>query len=396
MRLLTNEQPISDAIVVGAGPVGLVAALLLAMAGTRIVLLEKRAVLTAASRASTLHPPTLEILDRLGVLAAVHDQGVVADRIQYRTPDDVFARFDLRELAADTTFPYRLHLEQARITPLMLERLRKHPNVTILFDTEVIALEQSADRVTVTTRRSGVTGALSARYVLAADGAQGRVRTELGIAFDGIVYPDKILRIMTRDDLGILLPDLAPTSYLFHAGRSVSFLRMPDCWRIILRVPSEVSDDNAMEPAWMLARLQAVLPNCTALPEVMGRDVYGASRRVAARFHQGRVYLMGDCAHVTNTRGGMNMNCGIHDAEAMASALIRALPRGDVGSINAVSDERHRVATEMLIPRSDRNVSGGADWTDALRRTAADPEAARNYLRTAAMLDMLQRSPAHG
>jgi 2-polyprenyl-6-methoxyphenol hydroxylase-like FAD-dependent oxidoreductase len=390
-----NDPWACDVIVAGAGPVGLAAALLLAMAGVRVTLLEKRASLTAASRASTLHPPTLEILDHLGALAPVHHEGIVADRIQYRTLAGVFAAFDLRDLAEDTAFPYRLHLEQARITPVMLDRLRSHANATVMFDTEVTDVSQDAGRVTLTTKANGTKATLTARYVLAADGAHSQIRTALGIAFDGIVYPDKILRIMTQDDLQVLLPDLAPTAYLFHDGRSISFLKMPECWRIILRVPQAVSDEAAMEPSWMLDRLQAVLPECRALPTVMGKDVYGASRRVASRFCQGRVALIGDCAHVTNTRGGMNMNCGIHDAAALAAAIIAALPRDDGALIAAAAAARHRVATEMLIPRTDRNVSGGPAWTDSLRHTAADKVARRAYLRTAAMLDMLDRNPPH-
>jgi 2-polyprenyl-6-methoxyphenol hydroxylase-like FAD-dependent oxidoreductase len=388
-----SDPQACDVIVVGAGPVGLAAALLLAMGGVRVTLLEKRAALTAASRASTLHPPTLEILDRLGALQPVQHEGAVADRIQYRTPEGVFAAFDLHDLAGDTRFPYRLHLEQARITPVMLARLHSYRNATIMFETEVIGVAQDADAVTITATTNGTTTTLTARYVLAADGAHSQVRTAVGVAFDGIVYPDKILRIMTQDDLQNLLPDLAPTAYLFHDGRSVSFLKMPDCWRIILRVPQAVGDEAAMEPAWMLDRLQAVLPGWRELPTVMAKDVYGASRRLASRFRQGRVYLIGDCAHLTNTRGGMNMNCGIHDAAALAGAIIATLPHGDTRLVDAAADSRHRVAAELLIPRTERNVSGGTAWTDSLRQTAADPVARHAYLRTAAMLDMLDRSP---
>lgn len=214
------------------------------------------------------------------------------------------------------------------------------------------------------------------------------MRRSLGIAFEGEDYPDKILRVMTTDDLTVLLPGLAPVSYLHHRGRSASFLRMADCWRIILRVPKEVDDTTALDPDWILARLRDVIPDCDALPTVVMKDVYGVSRRVAASYRKGRAVLVGDSAHITNTRGGMNMNCGIHDAFAIATAIVEAVRHGDDAAVAAAADERRRVATQMLIPRTDRNVAGGEAWLEQVRAMAADPAKRVAHLRATAMLDM--------
>ncbi len=383
----------ADVIVAGAGPVGLTAALGLANAGVRVLVLERRDTLNTASLASTIHPPTLEILDGFGLLRAVMHLGHRAGTIQYRAPDGVFAEFHMAGLAPETPFPFRLHLEQSRITPAIVARLAARPNAGIRFGSPVSAVAQGDEGVAVTV--AGHASPLRARYLLAADGARSTVRDALGIGFAGIDYPDQILRIMTTDDLDAVLPGLASIAYLFNGARSISFLRMPDCWRIILRVPADIPREVAMDEAWILSRLRAVLPAWPGLPRIAGMDMYGASRRVADRFRQGRAYLMGDAAHVTSTRGGMNMNCGMHDAAAMARALVQAVRTGNAAPADAAADERRRIATDCLIPRTDRNVSGGPAWTDTLRRTAADPAASLAYLRTAAMLDMLDRSPAH-
>jgi 2-polyprenyl-6-methoxyphenol hydroxylase-like FAD-dependent oxidoreductase len=300
----------------------------------------------------------------------------------------------MADLAERTRFPFRLHLEQARVTPAMLRLFEGLPGAHALFGTEFAGVGQDGDGVVVRARRAGGEVELRARFLVGCDGAHSAVRQALGIGFEGEAYPHKILRVMTTDDLDAVLPGIAPVTYLFNAPRSISFLRMPDCWRIILRVPDSVDDATAMRDDWLGERLVEVLPSWTRLPSIAGRDVYGVSRRVASRYAEGAALLAGDSAHVTNTRGGMNMNCGMHDAFALAGAMATALRGGDPACVARASGERRRVAEEMLIPRTDRAVAGGDAWLEKIRATAASPADASAYLATAAMLDMLDRPGA--
>ncbi|MCX7684959.1 MAG: FAD-dependent monooxygenase [Acetobacteraceae bacterium] len=370
------------AIVVGAGPVGLTAALILAEGGAEVTLVEKREGLNTASRASTFHPPTIEILDRLGCAGPLLAEGVAVERIQYRTPEGVAAEFALALLAGETRFPCRRHLEQARVTPALLARLARRPNARLRFGAEVVAVEQDGQEV-----RAVLAGGerLGADALIAADGAHSRLRAALGIGFPGFAYPHRVLRLMTEEDPSALLPGLAPISYLHRGGRSLSFLRMPECWRIIIRVPPDTPDSAALDDGWILARLGEVLPHWSRLPRTLHRDLYAASRHLADRFHEGRVLLAGDAAHLTNTRGGMNMNAGIHDAWAIARALLS----GGLAAARAAAEARRRIAAEKLLPRTDRSVTGGEGWLERVRAIAADPAAARAFLREGAMLDMV-------
>jgi 2-polyprenyl-6-methoxyphenol hydroxylase-like FAD-dependent oxidoreductase len=370
------------AIVAGAGPVGLTAALLLAEGGAEVTLLEKRDGLNTASRASTFHPPTIEILDRLGCVAPLLDEGALVDGIQYRTPGGVFAEFPLSPLASETRFPFRRHLEQARLTPALHARLAALPNASVRFGAEVVGVAQDAIGVRVVLADGST---IMGDALVSADGGRSAVREALGIGFPGMTYAHRVLRLMTREDLTRLLPGLAPISYLHHQGRSLSFLRMPDCWRIIIRVPPETPDAAALDDAWILARLRDCLPAWDAVPATIHRDVYAASRHLADRFHDGRVFIVGDAAHLTNTRGGMNMNAGIHDAWTVSRALLS----GGIPAATTAAEERHRIARDLLLPRTDRSVAGGEGWLDRVRATAADPDAARAFLREGAMLDMV-------
>lgn len=388
----------SEAVVIaGAGPVGLTAALLLAESRIPVTVVEKRAQLSAASKASTFHPPTLAMLHHLGVLAPLQHRGQVVDRLQYRTAaGGIFAEFELADLRDETAFPYRLHVEQAQLTALLLERLRAYPHVRMRFATELVEVSASAHGVEATLRHQGRDERIHCPYLVGADGSRSDVRRSLRVAFEGEDYPDKVLRVMTTDDLDALLPGIAPVTYLYNEGRSASFLRMADCWRIILRVPSSVDDTTALDPAWIFARLKEVMPHCERLPGVVMKDVYGVARRVATSYRVGRAVLAGDSAHITNTRGGMNMNCGLHDAFAIAPAIAEALQGGDADVVDTAVDERRRVATQMLIPRTDRNVAGGEAWLEQVERMAADPVKRVAHLRATAMLDMTPaRALAH-
>lgn len=379
-------------IVVGAGPVGLAAAVALADRGVPVLLLEKRDRLTAASKASTFHPSTLEVLDALGVIEPVLAQGARIDKIQYRTIEDgIIAEYDLGLLAGDTRYPFRLHLEQARVTPLLMDRLRAHDHADIRFGVEVLDARSVAGGVEVEAKGARGRETLTGRYLIGADGARSAIRESLGISFKGSAYDTKVLRLMTDMDMEAWLPGLAPVTYVFNGAKSTSLLRMPDCWRIILRLPSSIPDEEVLEPAWMLERLRQVLPMAERLPPLLNTDTYSASKRVAARYRHGNVFLAGDSVHVTNTRGGMNMNCGFHDAYCLAGAMAEALDMAEDGPLDAYARERRRIATDYLIPRTDRSVGDAATWLKTVKARAADPEAMHAFLMEGAMLDMAPR-----
>ncbi len=371
----------ADVLVAGAGPVGLALALALHRRGIAVTVLEKREGLSAASRASTFHPPTLEALDELGVFAGLRDGGVRIDRILWQRVDSgATASLDLGILAAETRFPFRWHREQQDVTPALLAAL---PHGTVRFGAGIAAMAQDDEGVTL---RSEDGSTHRARFAVGCDGASGALRGLAGIGAETNDYAHRVLRLLTPTDLRDHIPGLDGLGYLYDAEGSCSLLRMPQVWRLIFRVPPEMSDAEAMAEAHARARIARFLPGLRDLP-IIGRDVYGVRKAMALAYRAGRVLLAGDAAHLTNTRGGMNMNAGIHDAMTLAATLDRVLRGGDDALLEAWAAARLATVRGALLPRTEARVA--ADPAGEVARMAAlTPDQARAWAREACMLDI--------
>ena len=387
---------IDRVLIAGAGPVGLVCALALARSGIAVDIFERVPAAAGgrniASRASTFHPPTLEILDALGVADTMLARGRRVDAIAWFNRDRrPIARLDLGLLAALTRFPFRLQYEQGWLTEVITQALSRERLARLHTGVEVLGARSDERGAELVVRNAGDDAGGSTRtergsIVVAADGARSAVRDALNIAFEGNAYPARVLRVMTHANMPALVPGLEPVSYIYSEHDSVSLLEQPDCWRVVFRVPGEMSDADALAPARIAERIAAFLPHF----DHFYADVYGTSCRLATNYRAGRVVLAGDAAHITNTRGGMNMNCGIHDAWELARGIVAIRDGADARqTLGDYADRRRSVALDQLIPRTDRNISvAGPQRLRELAAIAADDALARDFLVKAAMLDM--------
>ena len=132
-------MPIEERVLIaGAGPVGLVAAANLARGGVPVTVFEAGRDLSEESRASTFHPPTLDMLDRLGAAAPLIAQGLVAPAFQYRSKrHGVLAQFDLGAIADVTDHPYRVQCEQSKLTRILRGQLGGKAEFELQFDAQV-------------------------------------------------------------------------------------------------------------------------------------------------------------------------------------------------------------------------------------------------------------------
>ena len=156
-------------LISGAGPVGCSAALYLAKRGIPVTLVEAAADLPEDLRASTFHPPTLDMLDELGVVDKVIEQGIVCPIWQYRdTREGVVAEWDLSVLENDTGHPYRVQCEQYKLTRIIVAELQQMDNVEVLFEAKGTGVSQDDETVTLSVETLEGPSELCGKYLIAA------------------------------------------------------------------------------------------------------------------------------------------------------------------------------------------------------------------------------------
>ena len=382
-------------IITGAGPVGLSVAAHMAEAGLPAIVLEEEPALPTNLRASTFHPPTLDMLDRFGATEKLIAQGLIAPTFQYR--DRVAGKlgeFDFGELADVCRHPYRLQCEQYKLNFALLDYLKGQSGVEVRFGAGVADVEQSADGVSVRlTNGEKIEGG----WLVGADGARSAVRRSLGIPFEGFTWPEAFLVVSTAFPFEDHFEGLCWVNYFADPDEWFFLLRAPDFWRVMFPTAQDEPESEIFDPAKIQRRLNRVLPQSEPY-EIAHTTLYRVHQRVAERYREGRAFLAGDAAHINNPLGGMGMNGGIHDAYNLAGKLVRVM-KGEAGTelLDAYEAERRPVAlayvNEITI-RNKRNLETKdaveqAAFRTMLRETMADLAKRRAFLLRSSMLASL-------
>jgi 3-(3-hydroxy-phenyl)propionate hydroxylase len=388
-------------LIAGAGPVGLVAAANLVRHGIPVTVFEGGPDLSTESRASTFHPPTLDMLADLDVVKPLIAQGLMAPKFQYRNRQDgLLAQFDFGDIADATQHPFRLQCEQSKLTRIIFDKLRNEPNFEIVFSSPVRDATQTADGVTVTVERDGKSETQSYRWLIGADGARSDVRRSLGIEFEGFTWPERYLVVSTPYDFYNIIPDLVSVSYMADPVRWHFLLQIPNLWRVMFRVAPEENDELALSPQFAQALMAQVMPGIDRY-EITHTTLYRVHQRVARAFRSGRVFLIGDAAHVNNPLGGMGMNGGIHDAINLTGRMVEVW-RGikPEAELERFDLQRRRVTKEHVERQSIQNKknleAADSEFRDWLLRTAADPASTHDYLLKVSMIGSLRRAEQLG
>ncbi len=386
--------------IAGAGPVGLVAAAQLVRAGVPVTVFEAGGELSTESRASTFHPPTLDMLETLGATQPLIAQGLVAPAFQYRTKKDgLIAQFDFSAIADATAHPYRVQAEQSKLTRILLDRLRGQPGFEIAFNSRLQAVAQDKSSVTVTIEHNGAAQTHSGRWLIGADGASSSTRRALGIEFDGFTWPDRLLVVSTPFDFHSVIPGLTAVNYVADAERWHFLLQIPGLWRVMFLIKEDVTDEQIVTHEFAQTLMATVVPGITNY-EISHTTLYKVHQRVAKTFRLGRAFLAGDAAHINNPLGGMGMNGGIHDAVNLTARLSDVWhDRAGEAELDRYDTQRRLVTLETIQTQTiqnKKNLESPEPFRRSLQAIKADPARTYDYLLRVSMLATLRRAEELG
>lgn len=399
-KIANHNKPV---LIVGAGPVGSVMALALRQAGIPIVLIDLLDAPERDCRAASCHPPTIALLERLGLLDAGLEQGLVSPVFHYldRVTGELVGRFALPEMVEPPAHPYVLQWEQYKLAETVHARLAKDPGASVLWRGRLLRLQQNDAGVVAEVETPDGTIEIEASYLVGCDGGRSTVRKLLGIDFEGFTWPERFIKIDTRHDFSALGPQISNRNYFSDPDEWMNLFKArgedgSGMWRAVSPTLPEQSEEDLLSPAAIEARLQKFFRKDGPY-ELVTVALYHVHQRIAATFNVGRVLLAGDAAHVNNPVGGMGMNGGIHDAVNLAGKLAAILlDRADpLPLLDRYTRQRRKaqvdgvqaqsIANKQML--SEKDPAARAATLDRIRRASADPVEHDAYIRRACMID---------
>lgn len=350
-------------VIVGAGPVGLVAALDLARKGHRSVVIDSKSNLSDGSRAICWAKRSLEIMDRLGLGQALVDKGVTWKN------GKVF--FDERQVFAFDLLPEEGHrrpafinLQQYYFEHACIEAAARTGLIDVRWREEVQGLEQTGDGALLTTSTPEDSYRILADWVIAADGARSTMRRLMGLEFEGRVFQDQFLIC----DIKMKMERPAERWFWFdppfNRGRSALLHKQADdVWRLDFQVGDQADRDEEMKPENVARRVRAMLGEGVDF-SFEWISLYRFQSRRLKQFRHGKILFAGDAAHQMSPFGARGGNSGVQDADNIAWKLDLVL-RGLAPEILLDSYHRERAqaadenllhttrSTDFIAPKSD-------------------------------------------
>ncbi len=336
-------------VVVGAGPVGLAAAIDLAQRGTPVLLLDDDDTVSVGSRGICYAKRALEVLDRLGV-----GDGCVAKGVSWNVGrtffrDDEVYNFQLLS-QPDHKRPGMINLQQYYLEEFLVKRAQELPLVDLRWKNRVVAVCQSDDRVTLQVETPDGVYALETDWLIAADGARSSLRRMLNLEVEGKVFMDRFLIADV-----VMKADFPAERWFwfdppFHRGQSVLLHRQPDnVWRIDFQLGWQADPEEEKKPEHVIPRIKAMLGDDRQF-DLEWVSVYTFQCRRMRDFRHRRVLFVGDAAHQVSPFGARGANSGIQDADNLIWKLNLVLDgTAPETLLDSYAEERELAADENLM-----------------------------------------------
>lgn len=368
-------------IIAGGGPVGLITALGLVHYGIEVVVFEEDDRLSLDTKAGTVLTRTVEVLDRYGAVEDVLAAALRIDEIGDidRASGTARASVHTGELAGDTRFPFVLNIPQHHLEPVLRDALEKLAPGTVHMGHRVTSFVQTADHIDVRVESAGGAKTVRGSYLLACDGGRSQVREALGITVEGHTLPQRYMLVDLEVDLDTANPrDYPYLAYFGDPREWMILVRQPHCWRFLYPLEEGQPEPDRAELA---AKAQRFIGDVDDL-RVLGTNVYPVHQRVANRWRDGRIFLLGDAAHLITPMWALGLNTGVLDASNLPWRLAWVL-RGwaDEKLLDGYEREQSPVAVrgsgemaEAARAYMDRRSSGvtamdGGRWGVAVTRS---------------------------
>ncbi|MDN7879929.1 FAD-dependent oxidoreductase [Burkholderia aenigmatica] len=385
-RARAQDTAVHPVIVVGAGPVGLAAAIDLAQQGVPVVLLDDDDTLSTGSRAICFAKRTLEIFDRLGCGERFVDKGVSWHVGKVFLQDEQLYAFDLLPEEGHAR-PAFINLQQYYVEGYLADRVFELPNIDIRWKHKVTGIDQSAEHAVLTIETPEGIATLRAQYVIAADGSRSPMRTMMGLESHGRTFKDRFLIADVKMKAEFPTERWFWFDPPFHPNQSVLLHRQPDnVWRIDFQLGWDADPVAEKQPERVIPRVRALLGPDVEF-ELEWVSVYTFRCQRMESFRHGRVLFAGDSAHGVSPFGARGANSGVQDADNLAWKLKLVLDGRSADSLlDTYASEREFAADENI-----RNSTRSTDFItpkspvsrvfrDATLKLARDCEFARKLV----------------
>ena len=336
-------------IVVGAGPVGLTAAIDLAHQGQPVLLLDDDDTVSIGSRGVCYAKRTLEVLDRIGCDNRFVDKGVSWDVGRTFFGEGEVFNFNLRPQAQHLR-PGMINLQQYYLEQYLIERTGDVPQLEKRFKHKVIAVTPGDDKVTLRVETPDGAYTLTTDWLVVADGARSPIRTMLGLDIEGKVFMDRFLIADV-----VMAADFPAERWFwfdppFHRNQSVLLHKQADnVWRIDFQLGWQADPVEEKKPENVIPRIKAMLGDEREF-ELEWVSVYTFQCRRMNQFNHGRVLFVGDAAHQVSPFGARGANSGIQDTDNLAWKLKLVMDsKAPPTLLDTYGEERGYAADENLM-----------------------------------------------